>query len=278
VSPLVIALALSAAVLHATWNAALRSGADRAQFVTVMSFATTVAAIPLVLLLPLPAAASWPYLGISALLQVIYSFLLAHAYRHGELGQVYPIVRGSVPVLVTVGGFALAGQRLSGLALLGLGLISGAIISLAVGGGRSGRKSLALGVVTALFVASYVTADVLGVRLAGRPQSYAAWIWVVYGVLMPVGLVALQRRIGFDLSARDTVKAVAGGLLSFASYGAIIAALALGNAGAISAMRETGIVFSALIGRIFLGEVLTVRRLLVCLTVTLGAVCIGYAG
>ena len=78
-SPWVIALALSAALLHATWNAALRSGADRAQFVTVMSFSSTVAAIPFAVLLPFPAAASWPYLAISALLQVAYSFLLAHA-------------------------------------------------------------------------------------------------------------------------------------------------------------------------------------------------------
>ena len=273
-----IALALSAAVLHATWNAALRSGADRAQFVTVMSFTTTVAAVPLVLLLPPPAAPSWPYLGVSALLQVIYSFLLAYAYRHGELGQIYPIVRGSVPVLVTVGGFALAGQSLSGLALFGIGLISSAIISLAVRAGHTERKALGLGLLTAVFVASYVTADVLGVRMAGRPQSYAAWIWVVYGMLMPAGLMAVQGRVRIDLSARDTLKAVIGGLLSFASYGAIITALALGKAGAISALRETGIVFSALIGRFFLGEVLTTRRVLVCLAVTVGALCIGYAG
>ena len=273
-----IALALSAAVLHATWNAALRSGADRAQFVTVMSFTTTVAAVPLVLLLPLPAAPSWPYLGVSALLQVVYSFLLAYAYRHGELGQIYPIVRGSVPVLVTVGGFALAGQSLSGLALFGVGLISSAIISLAVRAGHTERKALGLGLLTAVFVASYVTADVLGVRMAGRPQSYAAWIWLVYGMLMPAGLMVVQGRVRIELSARDTLKAVSGGLLSFASYGAIIAALALGKAGAISALRETGIVFSALIGRFFLGEVLTTRRVLVCLAVTVGALCIGYAG
>lgn len=277
-SPLVIALALSAAVLHATWNAALRSGADRAQFVTVMSFATTVATVPLLVLLPLPAAASWPYLGVSAVLQVIYSFLLAYAYRHGELGQIYPIVRGSVPVLVTLGGLALAGQHLSPLALVGVGLISTAIVSLALQGGHTGRKVVALGVVTALFVASYVTADVLGVQRAGRPQSYAAWIWLAYGILMPLGLLVVQGRVRIDLSARDVVKALIGGLLSFASYGAIIAALALGKAGSISALRETGIVFSALIGRLFLGEVLTLRRLAVCLAVTLGAVCIGYAG
>lgn len=274
---LVIALPLGAAVLHATWNAALRSSADRLWFVTVMSFASTLAAIPLVLLLPAPAQASWAYLGVSALLQVIYSFLLAYAYALGELGQIYPIVRGSVPLLVTLGGFLLASQRLSGLGLLGVALISAAILSQAFSGAHAQRRALRHAVVTALFVASYVTADALGVRRAGNPQSYAAWIWVVYGALMPAGFLMSRRRMALDLRARDTWKAVVAGLLSFGSYGAIVAALALGNVGAISALRETSIVFSALIGRLFLGETLSLRRVLVCLTVTAGAVLIGYA-
>src|SRR5256885_13420447 len=110
-SPAVIGLTLFAAVLHATWNAALRSGVDRLWFVTIMSFATTLAAVPFALLLPLPSTQSWLYLGILAVLQVGYSIFLAHAYRYGELGQVYPIVRGSVPLMVSIGGFVFAGQR-----------------------------------------------------------------------------------------------------------------------------------------------------------------------
>jgi len=276
-SLLVIVLPLCAAVLHATWNAALRSSADRLWFVTVMSFSSTLAAIPLVVMLPPPLKESWGYLGLSALLQVIYSFLLAYAYALGELGLVYPIVRGSVPLLVTVGGFLLAGQRLSGLALAGIVLISAAIVSQATGRVRTERKAVGHAVVTALFVASYVIADALGVRRAGNPQSYAAWIWMVYGALMPAGFLLLRRPITFRLEARDSCKALAGGLLSFGSYGAVIAALALGNVGAISALRETSIVFSALIGRVFLGEAITLRRALVCLAVTAGAVLIGYA-
>ncbi|HVP34014.1 MAG TPA: DMT family transporter [Steroidobacteraceae bacterium] len=274
--PLVIALPLGAAVLHATWNAALRSSADRLWFVTVMSFATTCAAVPLVLLLPAPLKGSWVLLGLSALLQVVYSVLLAYAYALGELGQIYPIVRGSVPLLVSAGAFLLAGQRLGSLALLGIALISAAIISQA--SRHAERRALTHAIVTALFVAAYVTADALGVRLAGNPQSYAAWIWVIYGVLMPLGFFLLRRRIvPSGHQARDTAKAIAGGLLSFGSYGAIIAALALGNVGPIAALRETSIVFSALIGRVFLGEALTWRRALVCLSVTAGAVLIGYA-
>jgi drug/metabolite transporter (DMT)-like permease len=276
-SALVIVLPLCAAVLHASWNAALRSSADRLWFVTVMSFASSLAAIPIVVMLPLPARESWLYLGVSAVLQVVYSFLLAYAYALGELGLVYPIVRGSVPLLVTVGGFLLAGQRLGGRALLGIVLISAAVLSQALGSAHTERKAVMHAIVTALFVASYVIADALGVRLAGNPQSYAGWIWVIYGTLMPAGFLLLRGPIALRLESRDTWKALAGGLLSFGSYGAVIAALALGSVGAISALRETSIVFSALIGRFFLGEPLTLRRALVCLTVTAGAVLIGYA-
>lgn len=276
-TPAVAALALLAAVLHATWNAALRSGADRLQFVTVMSFATTVAALPFAVVLPLPAPASWPYLGVSALLQTVYIVFLAAAYRYGELGQVYPVIRGSVPLLVAIGGFFLAGQRLSALALVGVGLISLAIASLAVRGGHAERRALVIAFVTASFVASYVIADALGVRRAGDAFSYTAWIWVVYGALMPLAYWLLRRSLAFDLRARDGVKALVGGMLSFGSYGAVVLAFSIGNVGAITALRETSIVFATLIGRVFLGEALTPRRLLVCLAVTAGAVCIGVA-
>lgn len=275
--PTIIGLTLAAAVLHATWNAILRSGVDRLWSVTIMSFATTLVAIPCALLLPLPRTQSWAYLGISAVLQVLYIILLAHAYRHGELAQVYPIVRGSVPLLVSIGGFVFAGQRLNAGTLSGIGLISVGIVSLAFGRVRAEAKSLALALVTALLVASYVTADGIGVRLAGNSQSYAAWIFVLYGALLPMTFLLLRGRITVSLRAPETLKVMTGGVVSFVSYGAITAALAAGNVGPVAALRETSIVFAVLIGHIVLGERLTGRRVLVCLAVTLGAVCIGLA-
>lgn len=275
--PTAIALTLLAAVLHATWNALLRSSLDRLWSVTIMSFATTLAAVPFALLLPVPLTQSWTYLGISAVLQVAYIILLAHAYRSGELAQVYPVVRGSVPLLVTIGGFVLAGQRVGPAGLLGIALISLGIVSLAFGRVRAEAKTLALGLLTALLVASYVTADGIGVRLSGNPQSYAAWIFLIYGALLPATFLLLRGRITVKLRAPETVKAMTGGFISLASYGAIIAALAVSKLGPVSALRETSIVFAALIGHIVLGERLTGRRVLVCLAVTLGAVCIAFA-
>lgn len=275
--PTAIALTLLAAVLHATWNALLRSSRDRLWSVTIMSFATTLAAVPFVLLLPVPLRPSWTYLGFSAVLQVAYIILLAQAYRSGELVQVYPVVRGSVPLLVTIGGFVLAGQRVGLAGLLGIALISLGIVSLAFGRVRAEAKTLALGLLTALLVASYVTADGIGVRLSGNSQSYAAWIFLIFGALLSATFLLLRGKITVKLRARETVKALSGGCLSFVSYGAIMAALALSKLGPVSALRETSIVFAALIGHFVLGEHLTGRRVLVCLAVTLGAVCIAFA-
>jgi drug/metabolite transporter (DMT)-like permease len=274
--PAAIALALLAAVLHATWNATLRSGNDRLWSITVMSFSTTAAAIVLTLILPGPQVNSWPYLGISAVLQVGYSVFLAYAYQSGELGLVYPVVRGSVPLLVTVGSFLFAGQRLSATALVGVGLISLGIVSLSFGRIRAEAKPLALALITAVFVASYVTADGIGVRLAGDPLSYAAWIFLVYGFLLPAAFLLLRRRINVRPLAPETLKAMAGGILSLTSYAAIVAAFSVAEVGPVTALRETSIVFSLVIGRIVLGEAMTRSRIAACFVVTLGAVCISY--
>jgi drug/metabolite transporter (DMT)-like permease len=274
--PGVIALTLSAAALHAIWNALLRSGADRLRFVTVMSFATTAAALPAAMVLPIPLPSCWPYIAISSVLQVGYSILLSSAYGHGELGQVYPIIRGSVPLLVTVAGFVFANQHPNGTGLFGIVLVSVGIMSLALGKARVSTRTLLLALATALFVASYVTADGLGVRLAGNAQSYTAWIFLTYGALMPLAFLGLRHRLTVHLRDRDTTKALAGGVVSFVSYGAILAALSLGNLGPVSALRETSVVFSAILGRFVLGELLTRQRIIACTVVAIGAACLGY--
>lgn len=141
-SAFVIGLALFAAILHATWNDFLRSGGDRLWTVTVMSFASTIVALPFVLIYPLPASGAWLYIVLSAVLQVGYSVFLVAAYRYGELGQVYPIVRGTVPLLVTLGGFIITGDKLNPYQIAGVILVAVGIMSLALGKGRASTSSI----------------------------------------------------------------------------------------------------------------------------------------
>lgn len=243
-----------------------------------MSYATAVAALPFVACLPSLPSACWPYLAASAFLQVGYGVFLAYAYRFGELGQVYPIVRGSVPPMVGLGAFAFAGQPLSPMLLAGVALVSAGIAATAFGRGRVSAKPLALALATGLLVASYLTVDGVGVRLAGDPQSYAAWIFIVYGVLMPLSYRLLRGRFAAGLLTREGVKAAAGGIVSLLAYGAIVSALALGPLAPISALREMSVVFSVVIGRLLLGEAVTLRRVLASATVTTGVVVIGLSG
>ncbi|RUV44379.1 MAG: EamA family transporter [Mesorhizobium sp.] len=272
----VVGLALSAAILHASWNAFLRTGVDRLWTVTVMSFSSTAAAIVLALFHPLPAAAAWPYVVLSAVLQVGYSVFLVAAYRYGELGQVYPIVRGSVPLLVALGGFLLAGQRLAAPELIGVALVACGIMGLSVGRGRASVTSILYALATGVIIAAYATVDAIGVRVAGDSAAYTAWVLLIYGALLPAAFVGLRGRLTVDLRAPETRKALSGGLFALLAYGAVVAAFALGPAGPITAIRETSVVFAAFIGRFFLGEQLTPRRIGACAVVALGAICLGY--
>ncbi len=271
-----VGLALFAAILHATWNAFLRTGADRLWTVTVMSVSSTLAALPFAAVLPLPAAPAWPFIAASAGLQVGYSLFLVAAYRQGELGQVYPIVRGSVPLLVALGGFVLAGERLSPLQLAGIALVASGIMSLALGRARAAASSIGYALATGAIIAAYATVDAMGVRVAGNSTAYTAWVLLVYGVLQPAAFVARRGRLHIDVRSPETLRALLGGVFALLGYGVVVAAFALGPAGPITAIRETSVVFAVLIGRLFLGEALTTRRIVACLVVAAGAVCLGY--
>ena len=275
-TPLVIALVLCAAILHASWNAILRGGADRLWSVTVMSFAATAVAIPAVLLLPLPSPASWPYLGFSGVLQVAYTAFLVFAYRRADLSQVYPMIRGAVPLLVTLGAAIFAGEQLGALAVAGIALVSLGIMSLALGKGRAQPIAVAAALANSLIIATYTVTDGIGARLSGNSFAYVSWIFLIYGVLMPAAFLGVRRRLVLRWSAPETRTALIAGVVQLVTYGTVIWALTLAPIGPVSALRETSIVFAAFIGRIFLSEPLTPRRLGASAVIAAGAACLGY--
>ena len=275
-SPSVAAIVLLSAFLHASWNALLHSGRDRLWTVTVMNLAMLAVAVAAMPFLPLPARASWPYLIASGFLEVGYSLFLVQAYRYGDLGQAYPIARGSSPVLVAVGAAAFAAERLDALTTAGIVLVSGGILALAFKGRRLGVRTTATALATGCFIAAYTVVDGVGVRLSGNSFAYTAWMVLFWTLPMPIILLSLRGRGAFRASRSEVVKAAAAGIASLAAYGAIIWAMTSAAMGPISALRETSVVFAAVIGGVFLHERLTVRRAAACVVIALGAGCLAF--
>ncbi len=275
-SPSVAAVVLLSALLHASWNALLHSGRDRLRTITVMNLAMLAAAVAAMPVLPVPERASWPYIVASGLLEVGYSLFLIRAYRYGDLGQAYPIARGSSPVLVALGARLFAGERLAPAAVTGIVLVSGGIVALAFKGRYPGIRATAAALATGCFIAAYTVVDGIGVRLSGDSFAYTAWMVLVWSLPMPVILLAARGRDALRISGSEDAKAAAAGLLSLLAYGAVIWAMTSGPMGPISALRETSVVFAALIGRVFLDEKLTFRRAAACVVIALGAGCLAF--
>lgn len=271
IPPLIAALVLGSALLHATWNVLLRSGADRLWSITVMSIVSGGVGAVAVFFLPTPETPSWAFAATSGLLQIGYCLFLVWAYEKGELGQVYPIARGAAPLLVALGAAIFAGERLSPLSLAGLALVSCGIIGLSLGRNRLHAQATLLAVASGGFIASYMVCDGIGVRLSGHPVAYFAWMSMAQAAPMPFAYFALRRRwpvIGLN---REAAKAVGGGAISIVAYGVVVWSMAGAAMAKVSGLRETSILFAAILAALFLRERFTWRRGVCAGLITLGA-------
>jgi drug/metabolite transporter (DMT)-like permease len=243
----------------------------------IMSVASAAASVPGMILLPLPKIASWPFILVSAAIHVAYNCALVRAYAHGDLGQVYPVARGSSPMLVTLGAAFIVGEWPTSIALAGIMLVSCGILSLARGWTQiSSKAGIGAALLTGVLIASYTVLDGLGARVSANAGAYASWLFFFDG--LPMAFIYWSvRRGGAPLLAFDSgaLRAAAGGIASLAAYAAVIFAATLAPLGEVSALRETSVVFAALFGRVFLKESLSMERFGACGAVAAGAICLG---
>lgn len=179
-------------------------------------------------------------------------------------------------MLATLGGFLLADEHLSRLQSVGVVLVALGIMGLSLGKGRAATVSILFALAAGAIIAAYATVDAIGVRQTGQPGSYTAWVLLVYGTLFPAIFMLWRGKLIVDFRSAETLKALGGGIVAMIAYGVVVAAFALGPAVPITAIRETSVVFAALIGRLFLGEKLTIKRMAACAVVAAGAICLGY--
>jgi drug/metabolite transporter (DMT)-like permease len=274
-TPFSILLVLSAAFLHASWNALLRGGADRAQSMAIMNATLGIAGVVLLLMAGLPATASWPYVVASGVLHWIYVALLVVTYRSGDLGETYPVARGSSPVLVALGGSLFAGEWMKLTGIVGVGLVCAGIFMLAAAKGRLRHMNLPWALATGVSIAAYTLVDGLGVRASGNWLGYTAATFAFF-IVLPLWSLARSGIAYFNAPAGEIGRAIGGGVISLLAYGAIIWAMQASAMGAVSALRETSVVFAALLGAVFLGERLTGWRIAACCIIAAGAACVGW--
>ena len=261
--------------MHASWNALLRGGADRWQTMRVMNVTVGVAGLMMVAFAGLPSRASAGYVIASGLIHLAYNALLVRMYRSGDLGETYPVARGSSPALVALGGSLFAGEWMHAIAATGIGLVSIGIFMLAMERGRFHATNLPWALATGLSIATYTVVDGLGGRASGNWVAYTGAMFAFF-LAMPVWHVVRHRAAVVTMSWSQISMAAGGGVISLAAYGAIIWAMQSSPMGAVSALRETSVVFAALLGAVFLGERLTVQRVVACCVIAAGAVCVGW--
>ncbi|MFE2550234.1 EamA family transporter [Streptomyces sp. NPDC059355] len=248
---------LAAALLHALWNGLAHRTEDKLAGFTLISLTITGCAAVMVCFVPAPDPAAWPFIALSTALQAAYQGLLLRAYQLGDFGQMYPIARGSAPLLVAVASWALLGERSTGAALLGVAVISCGLIGLAFADGlptRSRLPALAAALGTGVAIASYTIVDGSGVRHAGSVGGYIAWLFLCQGPVLPLLAWA---RYGRGLAGRlrpQWRSGLVGGVLSLTAYGLVVWAQAHGSLATVAALRETSIVIAALIATLVFRE------------------------
>lgn len=266
-----LGLVLFAALMHASWNALVRGGSDRA--LTLAGVAAThavVGAVFLAIAEP-PAPESWPWLATSALVHYVYYWLLFRAYREGDLSQVYPISRGMSPALVTLGAMVLIGETLSPLGLAGVALVSCGIGLLAFSSRGKGRAPLWFAVALGLMIALYSVSDGIGIRASGSLMGYMGWLFLSEA-LVPLVVLGNRLRQGQPMPLGVLGLGLVGGLLSVAAYGIVLYVKTIAPIGAVSAVRESSVIIAALIGVFVFGEGPARLRLIAAAVVAAGVI------
>ncbi len=272
----VFGIVLFAAALHAVWNAIVKAGSDT--LLMTILVATTAALVGVVTLpfLPPIAPAAWPYLAISAILEIAYYALIAGAYRNADMSRAYPLMRGTPPLLVAIVSSLALGMHLSPAGWIGVALVSAGLLSLTLAGRGGERQRLGFAMINALVIASYTLVDGFGVRASGSPIAYTMWIFVLTG--LPLAAWGFWRRPDLVAYARrNWPLGMAGGFGTLISYGLVLWAMSVASIPVVAALRETSILFGTVIAAVVLREKVTPSRIVAVLIITAGAVALKLA-
>lgn len=261
--------------MHAGWNAVLKIKLEPFLAMTLINAASGLLALPVLLYTGLPLPGSWGWAALSLTLHCCYYFALSAAYSRGDMSQVYPVARGSAPLLTATLAIGLFGEKISttgmaGIALLGLGIVVMTLRPRRGAGEAMDRGALFYALLTAVIICSYTLSDGSGARVSGNPLAFSALLLVLNGIV-PVALAYLWRgRDGLAPLRGFLLPGLAGGAMSSISYAIAIWAMTVAPIALVAAVRETSVLFGAAIAVVLLKEPLRLTRIAAAMLIVLG--------
>jgi drug/metabolite transporter (DMT)-like permease len=245
---------IAAAVTHAAWNAIAHGIKNQTLAFGLIGVGGIAVGIPLVIVAAMPRADCWPYLLASVAIHVFYNLLLMQCYRLGEFSQVYPLARGTSPLVVTILAAIFIHEHLALPQIAGVLVVSVGLATLVLAGRRPGRAAFLAAVGTGLTIAAYTTVDGVGVRLSASPVGYIGWLMVLESLCVPMFAVVRRRDVLLKQPKRILLAGLAAGALSVLAYGLVLWAQTRGALAPIAALRETSVIFGAIIGTLVFRE------------------------
>jgi len=277
VQSFVFAAVLFAAACHAGWNALVKVGLDPLSTTILIAAGAAVVSLFGLPFVGMPASAAWPWVIASVAVHVFYFAALAESYRTGDLGQVYPIARGAAPLMTATASAFFVGEQLSLSGWSGIVALAAGVLLLSARGGRIGhldRRAVGYALITALTICAYSLIDGIGARLSQNPQAYVAWVFVANAVvLVPYGLWRDATAMTGALR-RFWLRGLFGGALQALSYGIVLWAMTLAPIAIVAGLRETSVLFGALIAVLVLKEPFRAARVVAAALIVCGLVLI----
>ena len=269
---------LFAALCHAGWNALIKTGLDPLRATTVIALGAVAVALPLLLISGLPDAAAWPWLVASMAVHVFYFASLIEAYRAGDLSQVYPIARGAAPLMTATAATVFVGEHLSALGWAGIAVLAAGVLLLSARGGSGfgnlDRRAVGFALFTAVTICAYSVVDGIGVRLSGNAAGYTLALFVGNGVMLVLYALAREGLGVLQPMPHLWRRALAGGAMQVMSYGIALWAMTLAPIAIVATLRETSVLFGAVIAVVMLKERLRAVRVVAAGLIVCGLVAI----
>lgn len=268
----VFSILLFAALLHASWNAIVKASSEKLYSAISVSGSAALIALVMLPFSPQPSWQSAPFLAVSCALQVVYTVLVAKTYQVSDMSQTYPLMRGTAPLLVALISILALGEHLSSMAWAGIAVICLAILGMAFNGRASAGKGIGLALLNACFIAGYTLVDGTGVRLSGTALGYTLWTFFMNGACLLVWAMIARRHAASRYLAAHWKKGIFGGIGTMGSYGLALWAMTQAPLAVVAALRETSILFGALIAFIVLKEKVSGVRVAAACGIAAGAV------